>query len=66
MKKKILGSLTVIAIVAMTVLNMNLNAEKNEFSALTMDNVEASADSETVYNSSNTHILREWFWRYLC
>lgn len=46
MKKKILGAVAIGAIVAMTAFNMNFTADNNEFSALTMSNVEALANKE--------------------
>lgn len=46
MKKKILGAVAVIAIAAMAAFNLNINADANELSALTIDNIEALADGE--------------------
>lgn len=46
MKKKIYGAVAVVAIVAMAAFNMNVIADNNEFSALTMNNVAALASGE--------------------
>jgi hypothetical protein len=43
MKKKIFGSLIVIAIAAVAVFNLNLNTQENDLSALSLANVEALA-----------------------
>ena len=46
MKKRILGAVAVIAIVAMAAFNMNVSADNSDFSALTLSNVEALASGE--------------------
>ncbi len=53
MKKKILGAVAIIAIVAMAAFNMNVSADNNEFSALTLSNVEALASGENGGGPSN-------------
>ncbi len=47
MKKRILGAVAVGAIVAMAAFNMNVSADNNDFSALTLSNVEALASGES-------------------
>ena len=42
MKKKILGAVTAIAIAVTVAFNLNVNADTNELSALTMGNIEAT------------------------
>lgn len=47
MKKKSFGAAAAIAIAAMAAFNLNINAETNELSDLTMGNIEALADGES-------------------
>lgn len=47
MKKKILGGIVVIGMVAIAMLNLNINVTSSEFSPLSMNNVEALADGES-------------------
>ncbi len=47
MKKKILGAVTAIAIAVTVAFNLNVNADTNELSALTMGNIEALASGES-------------------
>ena len=50
MKKKIFGGLFILAIVAVAAFNINLNMDSNEeLSLLNLANVEALADTETVW-----------------
>lgn len=47
MKKKIFGVVTAIVIAATVAFSMNINSDANEFSALTMENIEALASGES-------------------
>ena len=48
MKRKILGSIAVFAIAALTAFNVNMNSQENGLSDISLDNVEALA-SEYIY-----------------
>lgn len=66
MKKKILGAVSLMAIVAMAAFSININADTSDMSALTLSNVEALASGEsggdsgtfTCYSTYNNC----WFW----
>lgn len=47
MKKRIYGAVTVFAIVALAAFNMNVIADNNELSALSLSNIEALASGES-------------------
>ncbi|GAB6011596.1 NVEALA domain-containing protein [Viscerimonas tarda] len=47
MKKKIFGSLAILAIAAVTVLNVNLSSQKELLSDISLANVEALAQDES-------------------
>lgn len=46
MKKKFFGAAVAIAIAAMAAFNLNINADTNQLSALSMENIVALADGE--------------------
>lgn len=64
MKKKIYGAAIAVAIAAFGVFNLNIKADTNNVSILTMDNIEALADGE-----SDTELCKEYCevqYGYLC
>ena len=46
MKRKILGSIAVLAIAALTAFNVNINTQENGLSDISLDNVEALATEQ--------------------
>jgi hypothetical protein len=50
MKKKIFGSLIVIAIAAVAAFNVSFNSQSDSLSAMTLANIEALAQNETNNN----------------
>ena len=55
MKKKIFGGMIVLAIVAVAAFNMNFNLKNNQFTSLTLANVEALASESTDPCAGNTY-----------
>lgn len=47
MKKKVLGSIAVLAIAALTAFNVNINSQDNGLSDISLDNVEALASESS-------------------
>jgi hypothetical protein len=52
--KKLFGSIAVLAIAAMAAFNMNINADENGLSNVSLDNVEALAN-ETAFESEKCY-----------
>jgi hypothetical protein len=53
MKKKILGGIAMLAIAAVAVVNVNLNSQGHELSAISLANVEALAEDEDSENKKS-------------
>ncbi|GAB6013262.1 NVEALA domain-containing protein [Viscerimonas tarda] len=59
MKKKIFGSLAILAIAAVTVLNVNLGSQSNKMGDIMLANIEALADFE--FNNQNWTDSEQWY-----
>ena len=64
MKKKIFGGIAVLAIAAVAALNLNFNTQSNDFSVVSLTNVEAlaqyeNADAKYEYRISGTYTVSD-------
>ena len=61
MNKKVIGSIAVLAIAAMTAFNVNVNTQENGLSDISLDNVEAlaSESSEEFYDATGSKAVWE-------
>ncbi|GAB6011593.1 NVEALA domain-containing protein [Viscerimonas tarda] len=64
MKKKIFGSLAILAIAAVTVLNVNLSSQKELLSDISLANVEALAQDEDNRPTGTAATLEETTYTY--
>ena len=62
MRKKVLGSLAVLSIAAMTAFNVNMNSQENGLSDVSLANVEALAfESSNNSGSAEVYDCAGWF-----
>lgn len=64
MKKKIVGGIAVLAIAAVAAFNVNLNAQEERLSNISLANLEALAQNENgedrLYETKRTDIIEIW------